>query len=140
MGRVARLQQQARAVARVRRIALDHERATRDQRVEAAAAAAILALGEREQAQGQVRAAETRVGYALRAILAEGVKVDGVARLCDLSAAEVRRLRRSAQAAQDLRADPPADGPALDGSLPWRPAAPSWHAAPAQPGASGPLR
>jgi hypothetical protein len=101
MGHVATLQQQARARARRRRIELDHDRRVRDGRVEAAAAEAILALGQREDALGQVRAAERRVGLALRRIIAEGVKVDGVARLCDVSVGEVRRLRRSVEAAQE---------------------------------------
>jgi hypothetical protein len=103
MGRVATLQQQARARARRRRIALDHDRAARDERIEVAAAEAILALGERDDALGQVQAAEGRVGDALRRIIAEGIKVDGVARLCDVSVGEVRRLRRPVEAAQNSR-------------------------------------
>jgi hypothetical protein len=103
MGRVATLQQQARARARRRRIALDHDRSARDRRVEAATAEAILALGERDDALGQVRAAQGRVGDALRRIVVEGIKVDGVARLCDVSVGEVRRLLRAAEAGQDTR-------------------------------------
>jgi hypothetical protein len=98
MGRVAALQQQSRASARRRRIALDHDRAVRDQRVEAATAQAILALGERDDALGQVRAAQGRVGAALRRIIAEGIKVDAVSALCDVSVGEVRRLLRAAEA------------------------------------------
>lgn len=101
MGRVATLQQQARERARRRRIALDHDRTARDERVESAAAQAILALGERDDALGRVRAAEGRIGDAVRRIIDEGVNVDGVARLCDVSAGEVRRLRRAAEAARD---------------------------------------
>jgi hypothetical protein len=103
MGRVAKSQQQARAKARQRRITLDYDRAARDERVEAAAAEAILALGDREDAVGQVRAAEVRVGYALQRIIREGVKVEGVAQLCELSVGDVQRLRREAQAAKDSR-------------------------------------
>jgi len=116
MGRVAKAQRQARAKARQRRIALDHDRAAHDERVEAAAAEAILALGERDEALGQVRAADVRVGEALRAIIAEGIKVDGVARLYDLSVGEVHRLRRLAQAVQDLRDNAEAAGPDPCGS------------------------
>ena len=83
MGRIAKSQQQARAKARQRRIALDHDRAVRDERVEAAAGEVFLALAERADASGQVRAAEVRVGDALQRILAEGIKADGVAQLCD---------------------------------------------------------
>ena len=39
MGRVAKLEQQARTRGRQRRIAMDYDRATRDKRVEATAAA-----------------------------------------------------------------------------------------------------
>lgn len=39
----------------------------------------------------------------LQRVIAEGVKVDGAARLHDLSAGDVQRLRRPAQAAQDSR-------------------------------------
>ena len=108
MGRIAKSQQQARAKARQRRIALDHDRAVRDERVEAAAGEAILALAERADASAQVQEAEVRVGDALQRILAEGIKADGVAQLCDLPVGEVHRLRRAAQTVQDSRdhADP----------------------------------
>lgn len=102
MGQVAKSQQQARAKARQRRIELDHDRAAHDERVEAAAVEAILALTERDEALGQVSAAEVRVGEALLRIIALGIKVGGVARLCDLSAGEVHRLRRLAQRRRDL--------------------------------------
>jgi hypothetical protein len=105
MGRIAKSQQQARAKARQRRIALDHDRAMRDERVEAAAGEAILALAERADASAQVQAAEVRVGDALQRILAEGIKADGVAQLCDLPVGEVHRLRRAAQTVQDSRGD-----------------------------------
>ena len=103
MGRIAKLEQQARTKARQRRIAMDYDRATRDMRVEATAAEAILALGEREDAVRQVRSAEVRAGDALQRIIAEDVKVGGVAQLCDLSVGEVQRLRRAAQEAKDSR-------------------------------------
>jgi hypothetical protein len=105
MGRIAKSQQQARAKARQRRIALDHDRAIRDKRVEATAAEAILALGERDEAFLQVRAAEVRAGDALQRVIAQGVKVGGAAQLCDLSVGEVQRLRRAAQAVQDSHGD-----------------------------------
>ena len=101
MGRIAKLEQQARTKARQRRIAMDCDRATRDNRVEATAAEAILALGARDEALRQVRAAEVRAGDALQRIIAQGVKVGGVAQLCDLSVGEVQRLRRAAHEAQD---------------------------------------
>ena len=105
MGRIAKSQQQARAKARQRRIALDQDRAIRDERVEAAAGEVFLALAERADASGQIRTAEVRAGDALQRILAEGIKADGVAQLCDLPVGEVHRLRRAAQTAQDSRGD-----------------------------------
>lgn len=105
MGRIAKSQQQARAKARQRRISLDHDRAVRDERVEAAAGEVFLALAERADAWGQVQAAEVRVGEAVQQILAEGIKADGVAQLCDLPVGEVHRLRRAAQTAQNSRPD-----------------------------------
>ena len=105
MGRIAKSQQQARAKARQRRIALDHDRAIRDERVEAAAGEVFLALAARADASGQVRAAEVRVGDALQRILDEGIKANGVAQLCDLPVGEVHRLRRTAQTVQDSRGD-----------------------------------
>jgi hypothetical protein len=111
MGRIAKSQQQARAKARQRRIALDHHRVIRDERVEAAAGEVFLALAERADARGRVQAAEVRVGDALQRILAEGIKADGVAQLCDLPVGEVHRLRRKAQTVQDSRTDA---GPAIE--------------------------
>ena len=122
MGRIAKSQQQARAKARQRRIALDHDRAMRDERVEAAAGEAILALAERADASAQVQAAEIRAGAALQRILAEGIKADGVAQLCDLPVGEVHRLRRAAQTAQDSRGD-------ADPACEPKPASPGEHAA-----------
>jgi len=114
MGRVAKLEQQARTKARQRRIAMDYDRATRDKRVEANAAEAILALGEREDAVRQVRSAEVRAGDALQRIIAEDVKVGGVAQLCDLSVGEVQRLRRATHDAQGSHGN--ADPTGLDPS------------------------
>lgn len=150
MGIPAAAQQQARVKARERRVALEHDRFARDQRVEAAAVLALVALCEREAACSQARAAEVRVGHALWAIIAEGVPSTGAASLCDLSAGEAGRQRRSARAANDCVggaqvADPdPGGSPdaamrALDGSGVRRLAAGSGPASPDQPGAvSGP--
>ena len=116
MGRVAKSKQQARANARARRIAHKHDRVARYQRGKAAAAQVITAQGERDGMLGQVRAPQARAGDALLRLIAEGTNVDGVTRLCDLSAGEARRLRRSAQAAQDLRSHAEAAGPNPGGS------------------------
>jgi len=116
LGRIAKSEQQARTKARQRRIAMDYARATRDKRVEANAAEAILALGEREDAVRQLRSAEVRAGDALQRIIAEDVKVGGVAQLCDLSVGEVQRLRRAAQEAKDSRGHVDHAGPSPVGS------------------------
>lgn len=94
MGRIAKLEQQARTKARQRRIAMDYDRATGDKRVEATAAEAILALGVRDDAVRQVRAAEAHAGDALGRIIDQGVKVGGLPQLCDLSVGEVQRCAR----------------------------------------------
>lgn len=52
---------------------------------EATAAEAIPVFGERDDAVGQVLAAEVKAGDALGRIIAQSVKVGGVAQLCDLS-------------------------------------------------------
>lgn len=109
MARVAKLEQQARATARGRRMALDQGRAARDKRVESLAAEAILALGALDDQAGHVRVTEVRIGDALRAIIAEGVQEAGAAQLCDLSVGEVRRFRRAAQAAHDSAGDSDCD-------------------------------
>ena len=44
-----------------------------------------------------------RAGDALQRIIAEEVKVGGVAQLCDLSVGDVQRLRRAAHEAKDSR-------------------------------------
>jgi hypothetical protein len=77
----------------------------RDERVEAAAGEVFLALAERADASALVQVAEVRIGDALQRILAEGIKADGVAQLCDLPIGEVHRLRRATQTVQDSRED-----------------------------------
>jgi hypothetical protein len=150
MGRIAKSQQQARAKARQRRIALDHDRAIRDERVEAAAGEAFLALAERSDAWDGVQAAEVRVGDALQRILAEGIKVSGVAQLCDLPVGEVHRLRRTAQTVQDSRGDAssareaqprsPDERAASSAALSPRSERGSAQAPPEQPAATAPAR
>ncbi len=95
MGQVARVEQAARARARERwSQAADQDRRDRDRRIEAAAAEVFLSLAAREHAAALVCDAETRVGAALRRLLAEDIDVDRAAALCELSVREVRRLSR----------------------------------------------
>jgi len=57
VGRVAKEQQQSRARAGARRIALEQGRGARDQWVQAATAEAVVAMGECDEALGQIQAA-----------------------------------------------------------------------------------
>ena len=111
MGAVASSQQQARTRGRQRRIAADFERAVRDKRVEAAAAEAILALGARDDATREVRAAEVVTGDALARIIEAGVTVGAAARLCHLSLGQVQRFRQAAQQAKASRGHVAPAGP-----------------------------
>lgn len=124
MGMSPAAQQQVRAKARVPWIASEHDRFQRVPRVQVSAAVAVVALGEREAALDQVQAAQVRVGHERAANLADGLRAGGPARMCDLTAGEGRRLRRSPCAAHDCRvgaqlADPdpgqPPDGAPLPG-------------------------
>lgn len=95
VGRVARVEQEARARARERwSQAADRDRADRDRRIEAAAAEVFLGLIARDHAAYLMSDAETRVGAALRRLLAKDIDVDRAAALCELTAREVRRLSR----------------------------------------------
>jgi len=91
----AKTAQQARSKARERRlVALDADRAARDERIEAAAAEVYLRVDARERAKASLVAAEDGIGAALRLVLAEGVTVEQAAELCELKVAEARRLVR----------------------------------------------
>jgi len=117
MGAVASSPQQARTRGRQRRIALDFDRAVRDKRVEAAAAEAIAAVGARDDATCEVRAAEVCAGDALARITEAGVKVGGAARLCHLSVGQVQRFRQAAQQAKASRGHVGPAGPNPPGSV-----------------------
>ncbi len=82
--------------ARERRVALDRDRAARDNRVEQAAAKVFVLFEQHAAAEQAMQDAHAGVGKALRELLEEGITVDGVAELCELEVGEVRRLSRSA--------------------------------------------
>lgn len=82
--------------ARERRVALDRDRAARDNRVEQAAAKVFVLLEQHAEAERAMQDAHAGVGKALRELLEEGITVDGVAELCELEVGEVRRLSRAA--------------------------------------------
>jgi hypothetical protein len=91
--------------ARERRQALDRDRDAKDQRIEVAAAAALMALDDRAEAQRAVDASVARVADAVRALLQEGVPPDRAAALLELDVAEVRRLSRAGSSTQNHRED-----------------------------------
>ncbi|MHA3700719.1 hypothetical protein ACXR2U_00925 [Jatrophihabitans sp. YIM 134969] len=87
--------QTALARARERRRELDRARGDQDARIEAATAAALLALEVRAEAARALDATQADVAVALRQLLAEGVSVSRAAALLELDAAEVRRVTRA---------------------------------------------
>lgn len=92
---MANARQAALAKARQRRVALDRDRAARDGRIEAAAAEVFVQQQARFEAEQAVARADVAIGAALRRLLEDGVAVEGVAQLCELSETEVRRLVRT---------------------------------------------
>ena len=99
MSQTAKTAQQARQMARERRLETLHsDRAAKDERIEAAAAEVFLGLNRRDtaraKAQAEIDAAETSIGEALRRMVAEGVALDDAAKMCEISGAEVRKLTR----------------------------------------------
>ncbi len=86
MGRVARAEQLARTQARERRSqAMEQDRRDRDRRIEDALVEVILALQARDHAGRLAEYAETRIGGALRRLLADDVDVAQAAQLCQLT-------------------------------------------------------
>ncbi len=89
--------QAALAKARQRRVELDQDRAARDSRVELAAAEVYVLVQDRATAEQAVQGANGAIGVVLRRLLEqESLTLDGVAQLCELEPAEVRRLTRTA--------------------------------------------
>ena len=96
---MASTKQAALAKARQRRVALDQDRAARDSRVELAAAEVYVLIEDRSAAEQAMHAANVAVGAVLRRLLEqESLTLEGVAQLCDLELAEVRRLTRTSAA------------------------------------------
>ena len=120
---MASQKQAALTKARERRVALDRNRAARDNRVEQAAAKVFVLLEQHADAETAMQEASAGVSKALRELIGEGLTVDGVAELCELEVGEVRRLLRTAAPApaetasvtQLRAAAPPGDGGPADG-------------------------
>ncbi len=73
---------------------MEQDRRDRDRRIEDALVEVILALQAREHAGRLAEYAETRIGGALRRLLADDVDVAQAAQLCQLTVHDVRRLSR----------------------------------------------
>jgi DNA-directed RNA polymerase specialized sigma24 family protein len=84
------------ARARDRRRALDRARDEQDQRIEEAVAIAIVALEVRSDVERSLESATSKVGEALKLLIAEDVSLDRAAALLELDVSEVRRLVKSA--------------------------------------------
>jgi DNA-directed RNA polymerase specialized sigma24 family protein len=84
------------AKARDRRRVLDRARDEQDQRIEEATASALVALEVRSGAERSLGSATSKVGEALKLLLAEDVSVDRAAALLELDVSEVRRLVKPA--------------------------------------------
>jgi hypothetical protein len=94
VGKSASSAQSARARARERMVEIERERLERQKRMEDAATAVYLAVERRAIASEKVNEAEQEIAAALRVILAEGVDVERVAALCDMSPTYVRQVTR----------------------------------------------
>ena len=84
------------AKARERRRALDRARDEQDQRIDEAAAEALVALELRVDAERALKYSTSQLGRALMVLLAEGVSMDKAAALLELEVTAVRRLVRAA--------------------------------------------
>ena len=94
MGRTAIKAQEAKARARAARLKLLVERTAQDERIEDAAAAALLAWQDRTTAQGQVEQAERAAAAALALLGREKVLVREMAALSGIGESACARLLR----------------------------------------------
>jgi DNA-directed RNA polymerase specialized sigma24 family protein len=108
---VAIAKQAALTKARERRVELHRDRAARDRRIETAAAEVFVRQAARAEAEQAIADADAKLGAALRLLLDDGVAVEGVAQLCDLTTSEVRRLTRTLGSTDRAKTDP-SDKPA----------------------------
>jgi hypothetical protein len=74
---------------------LDRERDAQDQRIEEAAALALVALDTRAEAEAAVAAATAELGVAVRKLLEEDVSAERAAALLEVDLTEVRRLSKA---------------------------------------------
>lgn len=88
----------ARKRARELRLQMEADRAERDRRIEEAATQVLLRHGELARLRADADEMAAQTGVALQQLLAEGLTAEQAGSLCDLAAAEVRRLTRRATA------------------------------------------
>lgn len=113
MGRTSIKAQEAKARARTARLKLLVERTAQDERIEDAAAAALLAWQDRTAAQAQVEKAEQAVAAALVLLGREKVLVREMAALTGIGESACARLLRSPVAppnASDSASEAPSAG------------------------------
>ena len=106
MARTVSRQAAALTKARERRRALDAARDEHDRRVEAATAAALVALEARWEAEQELQAATATLAETLRTLFAEDVPVERAAALLELDPAEVRRLTKAVDRQSPATAKP----------------------------------
>lgn len=102
MGKVTNKAVEARRRAKERRVKLYEDRAAKDERIEAAAAAFFVAQAEREDALAAVAAADASLAGQVRVLFDdEDLTQAEVAELLDIESSEVRRLSRLAAGSAD---------------------------------------
>ena len=111
MGRTSIKAQEAKARARTARLKLLVERTAQDQRIEDAAAVALLAWQDRTAAQAQVEKAERAVAAALVLLGREKVLVREMAALTGIGESACARLLRLPVASTDGASDNPCQAP-----------------------------
>ena len=111
MGRTAIKAQEAKARARTARLKLLVERTAQDERIEDAAAAALLAWQDRTTAQEQIEQAERAAAAALALLGREKVLVRDMAALTGIEPLLCQRLLRRSVESQDGTPDGPGGAP-----------------------------
>jgi hypothetical protein len=104
--------------AREARLALDAERARRDEKIEDAAAKFFDAVEERAELVAQLDGLDTTMGAAIEALTTLGEPVNRIAALLDIDVKEVRRLRPAEQRKPTAAPRSTAPAAAVSTSLP----------------------
>ncbi len=94
MASTAKAGQTARQKARERRVALEAETKTRNDRIETWAAATFTGMGERDRALHVAASAEDAMADGLIGLVGEGLTTNEAADLCELTLGEVQKLMK----------------------------------------------